>query len=119
MANGTMHGEDSTCKKNDEKCPHLYTLVHDTHRENWDYKTRIIQHEAPKYGEYVDWSATIRFDEDELVSTNAYFTILMYGPGEYIYIYHLVCISCSIIVSHPIFVLFHLRGRRGYHHGLV
>lgn len=82
MTNGTMISQDSTCKSHGEYCPEFHFLFHDGD----DYsssrrKATMHKHIAPTYGEYVDFTATVTFTEQELHEENAYYTLLIRGPG--------------------------------------
>ncbi len=81
MANGTMHGEDTSCKNNGDYCLRLYTFYHDGTRGRDSYKTALAKHKAPKYGEWVDFTHTITFTEEELSPDNPYLTMRMYNIG--------------------------------------
>jgi hypothetical protein len=82
MGNGTMHGEDTTCRKYGQNCPAFFMIHHDTQYERSDGKAYLHQHVAPKYGDYFDLTGTITFTEDELSPSNYYFTMLVGGPGK-------------------------------------
>ena len=84
MANGTMNGEDTTCKKSDRHCTHLYTYHHDRRDYRDRYLTRMNFHNAPKYGEWADLTATITFPANELAANNTYLTLLLYYVGKLI-----------------------------------
>ncbi len=80
MANGTMRGEDTTCKATNEKCPQLVLIYHDGAHEHWRHKVTLHQHVAPKYGEYADLTHKVTFREDEVSPNIAYFALVIYGP---------------------------------------
>ena len=90
MANGTMNGEDTTCKKNDDHCIHLYSYHHDRTKADSRYLTRLNFHSAPKYGEWADLTATITFPARELVADNVYLTLLLYFVGKFSFVRLLV-----------------------------
>lgn len=78
MANGTMRGEDTSCKKNAQYCLDVVTFWNggDAH------KLRMSQGIAPKYGEYVNFTGTFNFNDDEVSPSNAYFLISLYNIGK-------------------------------------
>ena len=83
MANGTMSGEDTTCKKTGHNCLEFFHEFHNGNRAYIRRKEYLHKHIAPKYGEYVHMTGTITFDEDELSMSNHYYKFLIRGPGQY------------------------------------
>ena len=99
MANGTMIGEDTTCKKIGRHCVEFFYEFHNGIRATSRRKEYIHQHIAPKYGEYVHMTGTITFEEDELATSNHYFKFLMNGPGQYF---------CSVSNIFSLYILYHM-----------
>ena len=78
-----MVGESTTCKASDQKCPELRYFYHDgIGSSSSTRKSTMSQHIAPVYGEYVYYSDTISFSAGELSVANAYYTLVIEGPGE-------------------------------------
>lgn len=86
MADGSLVGEDSTCKSSGSYCPELRVLHYDktAMREYTNTKTELHRHRhvAPKYGDYFDLTGTVTFTETELSPSNAYYTMLIDGAGR-------------------------------------
>ena len=83
---GSMVGEDSTCKVSGQNCPVLRVIHYDM-QDNKEYsygKTKFYKHRstAPVYGEYFDFTGVITFREDELYPNNAYTSLRIQGPGK-------------------------------------
>ena len=96
MANGTMYGEDTTCRETGRNCLEFYYEFHNGQKAYSRRKQYLHQHIAPKYGEYVHMTGTMTFAEDELSASNHYFKFLITGPGQYfcfvvfkLYSYHM------------------------------
>ena len=85
MGNGTMIGQNTTCSESGHNCPELRFNYHNERREYSNRKIVLSRHIAPKYGEFVDLTGTISFNEDELSPSNAYYTLLISGPGNQSY----------------------------------
>ena len=82
MANGTMHGEDTSCKEREAFCPEFWYVTHYDNRERSTRFEEMEQHIAPKYGEYVDFYSTIKFTQQQLSPDNAYYAMLIKGLGK-------------------------------------
>ena len=82
MSNGTLNGEETNCKKDGSNCLHLYTYWNDLERGYSSYKSKIAKHNAPSFGEWVDFTAAISFSEEELSHDNQYLTLILYHVGE-------------------------------------
>jgi len=82
MANGTMHGEDTTCKRNGQNCALVYTYYRERNNYYSRHKATLIQHKSPKYGEWVDFTYTITFNDQEISGDNAYLTMHMFNLGK-------------------------------------
>ena len=82
MADGTMHGENTSCKDGNSKCPELRLRYHDGTDSHGTSKFTLAKHIAPKYGEYVDFYGTLTFSEEQISPDNAYYTLGIRGPGK-------------------------------------
>lgn len=77
-----MHGEDTSCKQNNTHCPELNFIFRDESRENWHLKARMTKHVAPIYGEFVNFTATLTFSEEEVLPSNIWYAFLLENPGK-------------------------------------
>ena len=94
MANGTMFGEDTTCRKTGHNCPTFYYEYHDGIKATLRSINKLHQHNAPKYGEFVHMTGTITFLSDELSTFNRFYKFLISGPGKcFLFILIFACIS--------------------------
>ncbi len=76
-----MHGEDTTCRASNSKCPQLVLIFNDGVHEHWRHKATLHHSVAGKYGEYSDFNYhKVKFSEDEVNPNNAYFALVVYGP---------------------------------------
>ncbi len=83
LANGTMHGEDTTCRQSNRHCPEFYYVfrAHGSY-ERWHRKEFLHQHIAPRYGEFVNFTAEFTFTAEELSSDNFFQALLVKNPGK-------------------------------------
>ena len=84
LANGTMVGQNTTCRQSGRHCPEFNFIHRTVSRENWSEKAELHKHIAPRYGEYVDFTAKITFTEDDLSPSNIWYTILIENPGKFL-----------------------------------
>ena len=96
MANGTMHGEDTSCAKSNTFCPELWYKTHYSGRERSTRFGLLSNHIAPKYGEYVDFYGSIKFTESQLSASNAYYVLQLSQIGKSIFL--TLLFSLSIIL---------------------
>jgi len=81
-ADGTGHGTPTPCSLNNTFCPRLTTRIGKaTGGDWWNGKYTLPWRYSGNYGQFVDFSGTIRWNADEVdPNLNAYWTLFIEGP---------------------------------------
>ncbi len=112
MSNNTMIGQLTTCKAHGRHCPEFRFQFHNKEREYSNRKITMHPHSAPNYGEFTFFAGTVTFTEEELSSSNAYFTMLIQGPGTF------KMSKIIIQIEYSLFVLL-MKITSFYHHIII
>ncbi len=84
---GTLHGQPTTCKNSSghgDFCPHIYVYIRKKDQSTVNqFVNRMYSWRAPNYGEWYDFTASLKLTEEQLDPTNIFSLIRVYhaDPG--------------------------------------